>query len=108
MKHLATGCAFALACAAAALPSSAGALDISLPAETATYKSSALPGYALAQQKCLVCHSAEYVNYQPPTSTPAYWKATVARMKRPFGAPVSDQEAEQIIDYLVQTYGPKP
>jgi len=89
----------------AALPSSAGALDISLPAETAAYKASDLPGYGLAQQKCLICHSAEYVNYQPPTSTPAYWKAMVARMKKPFGAPLSNQEADQIIEYLVKTYG---
>jgi len=88
-----------------ALPLSSSALDINLPAETAVYKPADLPGYALAQQKCLICHSAEYVNYQPPTSTPAYWKAQVTRMKKPFGAPITDQEADQIIDYLVKTYG---
>lgn len=41
---------------ALALP--AHALDIVLPAETATYKASELPGYALVQRNCLTCHSA--------------------------------------------------
>ena len=91
----------ALCCAIAG---SAGALEISLPGETATFKPSTLPGYTLVQQRCPICHSAEYVNFQPPTSTPAYWKATVLKMRKPFGAPLSDEDAELITEYLVKTY----
>ena len=82
------------------------ALEIKLPGETAIYTPSLLPGYSLTLQRCLICHSAEYVNFQPPTSTPAYWKATVMKMRKPFGAPLSDEDVEMITDYLVKTYGP--
>lgn len=88
-----------------AAATSAVALEIKLPGETAIYKPSSLPGYNLTQQRCLICHSAEYVNFQPPTSTPAYWKATVLKMRKPFGAPLSDEDVEMITDYLVKTYG---
>ena len=89
-----------------ATATAAVALEIKLPGETATYKPSSLPGYDLTLQRCLICHSAEYVNFQPPTSTPAYWKATVMKMRKPFGAPLSDEDVEMITDYLVKTYGP--
>lgn len=89
-----------------ATATAAAALEIKLPGETATYKPSSLPGYDLTLQRCIICHSAEYVNFQPPTSTPAYWKATVMKMRKPFGAPLSDEDVEMITDYLVKTYGP--
>ena len=98
----------ALAALALAATTSVLALEIKLPGETATYKPSTLPGYNLTQQRCLICHSAEYVNFQPPSSTPAYWKATVLKMRKPFGAPLSDEDVETITDYLVKTYGPAP
>ena len=85
--------------------SSALALDISLPVETAAYKPSTLPGYALAQQHCMTCHSAQYVLTQPPMSPRAYWDATVKKMKKPFGAQIPDQDVPAIVDYLVKTYG---
>ena len=94
-----------LAAAATMAGSGALALDISLPMETAAYKESALPGYALSQQHCMTCHSAQYMQTQPPTSPRAYWDATVKKMKKPFGAEIPDQEIPAIVDYLVKTYG---
>ena len=91
---------------ALALP--AHALDIVLPAETATYKASELPGYALVQRNCLTCHSAQYVLYQPPSSPRAYWDATVKKMRKPFGAPFPDEDIPAMVDYLVRTYGAEP
>ena len=84
---------------------SAFALDISLPSETISYRPSQLPGYQMALRNCLTCHSAHYVQTQPPTSPRAYWDATVRKMKKPFGAPISDEEIPAIVDYLVKTYG---
>ncbi len=81
------------------------ALDIALPMETAAYKPSTLPGYALAQQHCMTCHSAQYVQTQPQTSPRAYWDATVKKMKKPFGAQIPDQDVPVIVDYLTKTYG---
>lgn len=91
-------------CAALFMPA-ASAIEINLPPETAMYQASDLPGFQLAQQNCLVCHSAQYVQYQPPTSPRAYWEATVKKMKKPFGAPFADEDMPAMVDYLVKTYG---
>ncbi len=87
-----------------ALPA-ASALEVTLPAETARFQPSELPGYALVQRDCLICHSAQYVQYQPSSSPRAYWEATVKKMKKPFGAPFSDDDIPAIVDYLVKVYG---
>ncbi|HEU5436477.1 MAG TPA: c-type cytochrome [Telluria sp.] len=85
--------------------SPAFALDIQLPPETAVFKPSELPGYALAQRNCMTCHSVHYVQSQPPTSPRAYWEATVKKMKHPFGAQFSDADIPDLVDYLSKTYG---
>ena len=92
--------------AASTLPATpAGALEITLPGDSSALQPSDLPGYAIAQAKCLTCHSTEYIQYQPATLGRVYWKATVAKMKKPFGAALDDAELEAITDYLVRTYG---
>ena len=64
------------------------------------------PGDAkeLFETKCSVCH---------PTSRPLGknkdrdgWTATVTRMQKVNGCPISDDEAKRIIDYLVSVRGP--
>ena len=87
------------------LAGSAGALEIHLPPETATYKPSELPGYQLVQRNCMTCHAAQYVSSQPPASPRAYWEATVKKMKKPFGAQFADEDMPAMVDYLVKTYG---
>lgn len=81
------------------------ALEIKLPAETAALAPSAHPGYSAAMTYCATCHSAEYVRMQPPNMTPAYWKATVLKMKKAFGAPIPDDQLDAITEYIVKTYG---
>ena len=81
------------------------ALDIVLPAETARYAENGLPGYPLVQQHCLVCHSAHYVQYQPPSSSREYWTTIVKKMQHPFGAVFPDTDVAPMVDYLVKTYG---
>lgn len=87
------------------LAGSAGALEIQLPPETATYKPSELPGYQLVQRNCMTCHAAQYASSQPPASPRAYWEATVKKMKKPFGAQFDDADMPAMVDYLVKTYG---
>ena len=87
-----------------ALPT-ASALDITLPLENTSFKPSDLPGYALVQRDCLICHSAQYVQYQPSSSPRSYWEATVKKMQKPFGAPFADEDIPSIVDYLAKTYG---
>ena len=79
--------------------------SITLPPDGVQLKASALPGYAKAQANCVVCHSAEYMLYQPPTAPRAYWDAMVQRMKVVFKAPIDDADMPVIVDYLVKTYG---
>ena len=81
------------------------------PPDSVTLKASALPGYTRAQALCSSCHSAEYMQYQPPSAARPYWDTMVKRMKAVFKAPVPDEDMPLIVDYLVKTYGneqPKP
>ena len=78
---------------------------IQLPPDGVQLKSSALPGYAVAVRNCAMCHSAEYMLYQPPTSGRAYWEAMTKRMKVVFKAPIDDADMAPIVDYMVKTYG---
>jgi hypothetical protein len=82
----------------------ATAVEITLPPETARLVESPLPGYALATSMCSTCHSADYISMQPPSSR-AYWKGSVTKMQKTFGAPIPDEAVEPITDYLVKTYG---
>ena len=84
---------------------SAAPLTITLPPETAALKPSALPGYPLAQQKCSTCHSADYINFQPPGMSLAQWTAEAGKMQHVYGAPISDQDVTMIGAYLAATYG---
>lgn len=81
------------------------AKSITLPADGMPLKESELPGYAKAKMNCLMCHSAEYMRYQPPTAPRPYWEGVVKRMKQVFNAPVNDADVPDIVDYLVKTYG---
>jgi mono/diheme cytochrome c family protein len=57
----------------------------------------------LFEQKCSTCHSASRATSQK--KTPREWERTVLRMKNANGAPISDQEAKTIIDYLSKNHG---
>jgi len=81
------------------------AKTIEWPADSVQWRASELPGYSLALQKCSTCHSAHYAEYQPPSAASGYWKAQVLRMKNVFKAPLSEEEAQSVVDYLSQTYG---
>ena len=78
---------------------------VKLPPETVQLRSSGEPGYALAHQKCGLCHSADYVSYQPPGMTQSQWTAEVSKMQHSYGAPISDTEVIEIGKYLSVAYG---
>lgn len=78
---------------------------LSLPPETATLKTSTLPGYAIARQQCMICHSVDYIKFQPPSMTLAQWTGEVAKMQHAYGAPLSDQDVAKVGAYLSVAYG---
>ena len=81
------------------------AKDLQIPPDTVQLTPSPLPGYAKAQASCTMCHSAEYMRYQPPSAARPYWDAMVHRMKAVFKAPIADEDMPEIVDYLAKTYG---
>jgi hypothetical protein len=78
---------------------------LALPADVVELQTSELPGYLKARASCMTCHSAEYIRYQPPTSSRTYWDTMVKRMKAVFNAPIDEADMSDIVDYLVRTYG---
>lgn len=87
------------------LAGSAGAAEFALPAETATLRASGLPGYDIAAKKCVICHSADYINLQPPGMSLRQWTSELVKMQHAFGAPIDDQELKTIAIYLTASYG---
>ena len=68
MKHRSFIVAAAAACSACASALPPRAKTITLPPDGVQLKPSPLPGYAKAQANCIMCHSAEYMRYQPPNA----------------------------------------
>lgn len=57
----------------------------------------------LFERKCGTCHSIE--KPKSKTQTKGEWEKTVTRMKNVNMAPISNEEAKAIIDYLTENYG---
>ena len=87
------------------IPSFSYALSITLPAEKGEFKKADLPGYNIAVQKCLICHSQNYIQYQPPSISRKAWENEVKKMKDAFKAPITDEEIPLLAEYLTKIYG---
>ena len=81
------------------------AADMELPVETVRLRASLLGGYIVATRKCTICHSPDYIAYQPPAMSLAQWTAETTKMQHVYGAPISDAEVKQIGAYLAVAYG---
>jgi hypothetical protein len=55
--------------------------------------------------QCAACHSLDYIQMNSPFLNKAGWSASVAKMINVFGAPIPNEDAEIIVNYLVQYYG---
>jgi len=65
------------------------------------------PGRDLTTGRCIICHSLEYIPSNAPAMNRAAWQKTIQKMKDRFGAPITDEEAKQILDYLDGSYSGK-
>jgi mono/diheme cytochrome c family protein len=65
------------------------------------------PGRDLASQRCAICHSLDYIPSSAPAMDRAAWQKTIQKMRERFGAPVTDDEARQILEYLAGNYSGK-
>ncbi len=62
------------------------------------------PGHDKISTLCNICHSVDYITMQPafPRAT---WTAEVNKMIKVMGAPINDDDAKTIINYLSTEYG---
>lgn len=62
----------------------------------------------LTASRCAICHSLDYIPSNAPVMDRTGWQKTVQKMRERFGAPITDEEAQQILDYLAGSYAGKP
>lgn len=74
-------------------------------AEVTTLRDGA--GRDLTEGRCIICHSVEYIPANAPAMDRAAWQKTVQKMRDRFGAPITDEEAKQILEYLDAHYSGK-
>jgi sulfite dehydrogenase (cytochrome) subunit B len=65
-------------------------------------------GRDLTAARCAMCHSVDYIQGNAPVLDRAGWKKEIQKMRDRFAAPISDEEAQQILDYLAGSYAGKP
>ena len=65
------------------------------------------PARDLTVGRCIVCHSLEYIPSNSPAMNRAAWQKSIQKMRERFGAPITDAEAEKILDYLEANYSGK-
>lgn len=61
-------------------------------------------GRQLTAARCVICHSLDYIQMNAAVMSRTDWEKSIRKMIDRFGAPVSDDEARQILDYLTQQY----
>jgi|SRR6516225_5741864 cytochrome c553 len=72
-----------------------------LPAETAQLK----PGRGVdTAAACAKCHSVDYISTQPSGKGKAFWQAEVQKMIKVYKAPIGEDDAAVIANYLAATY----
>ena len=79
-----------------------GVVTITLPPPNREFRPG--PNVALAQTKCVICHSADYVYMQPPL-TKKQWTAEVTKMQKAYGAPLTDDDVAPLVEYLMSQNG---
>ena len=63
------------------------------------------PARQKIEANCGSCHSLDYILGNSPFMTRSVWDAEVTKMIKAYGAPVSDEDAKDIVDYLSKNYG---
>jgi sulfite dehydrogenase (cytochrome) subunit B len=64
-------------------------------------------GRDITAGRCAVCHSLDYLANNAPVMDRTGWQKIIQKMRDKFGAPISDAEAQQILDYLAGSYAGK-
>ena len=76
--------------------------SITLPAPVVSLKEGT--GMDTASRYCRICHSLDYITTQQKFPK-AKWQAVVTKMIKTYGAPISEENATIIGDYISAHYG---
>ena len=63
------------------------------------------PGVDKVEGNCGACHTLAYIPMNSVYLNAAGWDAEVTKMRKAFGAPIDDDDAKVIADYLKKNYG---
>jgi hypothetical protein len=80
----------------------AGVRSIELPAVALDLPPG--PGRDTVTGACAFCHSNRYITLQP-RFTRQQWTAEVDKMRKTYGAPLTDPQATEAVEYLVSVRG---
>ena len=78
--------------------------SLALAAGEESVELQAAPGRDVVVARCSVCHSVDYVQMNAPVLDRAGWQKSVRKMIDQFGAPISEEDAQRILDYLATNY----
>lgn len=62
------------------------------------------PGRESTSAFCATCHSLDYIPMNAEVFDRTGWEKNVRKMIDRFGAPIPEQEARRILDYLAENY----
>nr|WP_144058384.1 cytochrome c [Bradyrhizobium oligotrophicum] len=81
----------------------AAPVNYQIPQEVAVFKPG--PNLEVVQGNCTACHSADYINTQPPMKNKKdFWQAEVTKMIKVYAAPIDEADVGKIVDYLAAAY----
>ncbi len=63
------------------------------------------PGRELVEANCIRCHSLDYIQMNSPILDRKGWEASLNKMIKVMGAPIREEDARAIVDYLSSQYG---
>jgi mono/diheme cytochrome c family protein len=63
------------------------------------------PGREVVETRCVACHSLDYIQMNSPFPGRKGWEASVGKMVRVMGAPLTEEEMRTVVDYLTAHYG---
>lgn len=64
-------------------------------------------GVEAVEGNCGACHSLDYIQMNSPIQDEKGWTATVGKMVKVLGAPISEDDQKKIIAYLASNYAKK-
>lgn len=73
-------------------------------ADESSFRLRDAPGSEVTTAHCAMCHSLDYIEMNAPVFDKTGWEKSVRKMITTFGAPITEENARLIADYLGKNY----